>query len=60
VRVNTSGNAATIALPTAGAPAMPTTRIELLLLIVIVSLLWTIYEIRTNTDALLMVAQACS
>ena len=34
--------------------------IEIILLIVIVSLLWTIYEIRTNTDALLSVAQACS
>ena len=31
-----------------------------ILLIVIVSLLWTIYEIRVNTDALFALAQACS
>lgn len=36
---------------------MPT---QTILLVVIVSLLWTIYEIRVNTDALLSLAQACS
>jgi hypothetical protein len=35
-------------------------RAEVLMLVVLVSLLWTIFEIRTNTDALLSVVQACS